>query len=321
MPNAPIKMKSKSGGSMVMLLVSLAASGLGLNAASLRPFAVPGFFGAQEMIGARGPCAGTANPCVLEQKVNYRFDCNATHCQGVELTLETQPLDQKLGIKNQAAKIFLTQMQLDKNEEVNFSCSTGGKVITESNTIESKVECKPVVVTSCDQKVTSLDRPAFTKTFLRPSSALQCNIAPVLPTAATLTGFTEMSLYRATPVNASLPPMTDKLQYCSGKDFRSSVEGKSVDRTKGRKGGWSGFVAGRPYPCIIESHFHLNLGPGHSGGVTNNCPSGYSSRFIRMSGTAYFKCSQSSTRVNCRNTDKKRGRDMDTILFECNFHG
>ena len=105
---------------------------------------------------------------------------------------------------------------------------------------------------------------------------------------------------------------------CSGAEVdREKVIGDPVDDTQGTTNWPDPIVPGQPNPGIIKNRYHLNLPPNGRATIQNECPANYVSTFVSASGTDFFKCSYDDHHISCRNTDCKKGRDMDSIYFKC----
>jgi hypothetical protein len=186
---------------------------------------------------------------------------------------------------------------------------------------DSMGRCEGVALNTCANAGTPNLLRVFAWTEDRPADV--CNRAPALQHRSRQ-GYRTAHVWgeSLTDLGGASGPMPagDKGDYCAGTVTRSQVIGKSVDKTKGSSNWDEPVVPGKPWPCTIINSYHLNLGPGASGGVNNSCPSNYTSHFEKMSGTSFFSCSHSDSHVGCRNKDEDTGRDMDTILFRCEFN-
>jgi|GEM_PF-4097803 len=277
-----------------------------------------------ECTGLRGPC--TPSDRVMQTKMTYNYECDATSCKGAKVKIKSDLLVATASMKeSKVSWIEIPGSRIDERVKFNFACSSGGEFLTSISIKESLGKCGGVAANACAPS----SPPSLLNVFGDPDtrSANVCNTAPSL-TFANRQGYRSVHVYdyemsRALCSGASCPidPVITpgpKGDYCSGELYNTTTVGNAVDDSQSGNSEAS-FEAGKPFPCTIKNHFHLNLGPKTSGSVTNYCPSNYTSTFVRMSGTSYFSCSTSDTSVSCTNTDEDEGFDMDTILFECSW--
>lgn len=275
-----------------------------------------------ECTGLRGPC--TPQDRVLQTKMVYAYKCTDTSCRGAKVTI-----DHDLYVESKAMKqsktswIEIPRARFDERVNFDFSCSVGDNVVTDVSIKENRGLCNGVVANACEPS-----SPPKLLNIVASPNLVACNAAPVLP-QGTMQGYQALhvfgSKFSAVACGGSCAgggggdfPPGPKVDYCAGEIYNSYTIGKAVDKTRGSNSTDS-MEPGKPYPCSIENRFHLNLGPGASGGVTNSCPDNYRSAFLSMAGTQFFSCRHSSTAVECRNNDQDTGRDMDKILFQCSW--
>lgn len=269
----------------------------------------------EECTGLRGLC--TPEDRVLKTTLTYGYECDATSCKGAKVLVKSDFLVAGTSMKDSKTSwVEIPRLRINDRVAFNFACTTGSKVVTGVSIKESLGVCSGVTANACASGGTPSLLRVFAWTNTGPANV--CNIAPAVPTTANQ-GYRKASVWTAN-LSAVSMPMGPKGDYCSGTWHNKTTIGKNIDSTGGGGTSWSTPTPGKPYPCLIENDYHFNLGPGASGGFSNNCPPNYTSSFGGMGGTQFFQCNTSASSISCKNTDEDTGRDMDSVVFNCSFN-